>query len=158
MLFRSFKTLAKIDIVHIAYKGASPALADLIGGQIPVMISNVPALLPYVKAGKIRSLAVTSPKRIPQLASVPTFIESGFPGFEVTSWYGACAPAGTPQPVLDKIHADLLKVLQMPDVVQRFSDMVVEAAPQSREEFAAFMRAEAARWAKVVKDAGIPTQ
>ena len=153
-----FKNLATIDVVHIAYKGASPALADLIGGQIPVMISNVPALLPYVQAGKIRTLAVTSPKRIPQLAAVPTMIESGFPGFEVTSWYGACAPAGTPAPVLDKLHADLLKVLQMPDVVQRFTDLVVEPASQSRDEFAAFMRAEATRWAKVVRDAGIPTQ
>ena len=153
-----FKNLAKVDVVHIAYKGASPALADLIGGQIPVMISNVPALLPYVQAGKIRTLAVTSPKRIPQLASVPTMIESGFPGFEVTSWYGACAPAGTPAPVLDKLHGDLLKVLQLPEVVQRFTDMVVEPAPQSRDEFAAFMRAEATRWAKVVKDANIPTQ
>jgi tripartite-type tricarboxylate transporter receptor subunit TctC len=153
-----FKTLAKIDVVHIAYKGASPALADLIGGQIPVMISNVPALLPYVQSGKIRPLAVTSPKRIPQLPAVQTMIESGYPGFEVTSWYGACAPAGTPQPVLEKLHADLLKVLQMPDVVQRFTEMVVEPAPQSRDEFTAFMRAEATRWAKVVKDAGIPTQ
>ena len=153
-----FKTQAKIDVVHIAYKGASPALADLIGGQIPVMISNVPALLPYVQAGKIRTLAVSGPKRISQLASVPTMIESGFPGFEVTSWYGACAPAGTPQPVLDKLHGDFVKVLQMPDVVQRFSEMVVEAAPQSRDEFTAFMRAEAVRWAKVVKDAGIPPQ
>ncbi len=153
-----FKNLAKLDVVHIAYKGASPALADLIGGQIPVMISNVPALLPYVQAGKIRTLAVTSPKRIPQLAAVPTMIESGFPGFEVTSWYGACAPAGTPAPVLDKLHGDLLKVLQMPEVVQRFTDLVVEPAAQSRDEFATFMRAEATRWAKVVKDAGIPTQ
>jgi tripartite-type tricarboxylate transporter receptor subunit TctC len=153
-----FKSIAHIDLVHIAYKGASPALADLIGGQIPSMISNVPALLPYVQAGKIRPLAVTGPKRVPQLPSVPTMIESGFSSFIVTSWYGACAPAGTPQPVLDKVHTDLVKVLQMPDIVQRFADMVVEAAPQSRDEFAAFMRAEATRWAQVVKDAGIPAQ
>jgi tripartite-type tricarboxylate transporter receptor subunit TctC len=153
-----FKNLAKVDVVHIAYKGASPALADLIGGQIPAMISNVPALLPYVQAGKIRTLAVTSPKRIPQLAAVPTMIESGFPGFEVTSWYGACAPAGTPAPVLDKLHGDLVKVLQLPDVVQRFTELVVDPAWQSRDDFATFMRAEATRWAKVVKDAGIPTQ
>ena len=153
-----FKSIAHIDVVHIAYKGASPALADLIGGQIPVMISNVPALLPYVQAGKIRTLAVTSPKRIPQLASVPTMIESGYPGFEVTSWYGLCGPAGTPVTILDKVHTDLLKVLQMPDVLQRFSDLVVEAAPQSRDEFTAYIRAEALRWAQVVKDAGIPVQ
>ncbi len=153
-----FKSIARIDVVHIAYKGASPALADLIGGQIPGMISNVPALLPYVQAGKIRPLAVTGPKRVPQLASVPTMIESGFDGFNVTAWYGLCAPAGTPQPILDKVHTDLVKVLQMPDVLQRFADLVVEAAPQSRDEFAAFMRDEATRWAQVVKDAGIPVQ
>ena len=153
-----FKSIAHIDVVHIAYKGASPALADLIGGQIPAMISNVPALLPYVQAGKIRVLAVTGPARVPQLASVPTMIESGFDGFIVTSWYGMCAPAGTPQPILDKLHTDLVKVLQMPDLLQRFADLVVEAAPQSRDEFAAFMRDEATRWAQVVKDAGIPVQ
>jgi tripartite-type tricarboxylate transporter receptor subunit TctC len=153
-----FKSLARIDIVHIAYKGASPALADLIGGQIPAMISNVPALLPYVQAGKIRTLAVTSVKRVPQLPSVPTMIESGYADFIVTSWYGMCAPAGTPVPTLDKLHTDLTRVLQMPDVKQRFADMVVEAAPQSREEFAAFIRSEMQRWAKVVKDAGIPPQ
>jgi tripartite-type tricarboxylate transporter receptor subunit TctC len=153
-----FKSIARIDVVHIAYKGASPALADLIGGQIPAMISNVPALLPYVQAGKIRPLAVTGPTRVPQLSSVPTMIESGFDGFNVTSWYGLCAPAGTPPPILDKLHTDLVKVLQMPDLLRRFADLVVEAAPQSRDEFAAFMRDEAMRWAQVVKDAGIPVQ
>ena len=153
-----FKSTARIDMMHVAYKGASPALMDLIGGQIPVMISNVPALLPYVQAGKIRPLAVTGPKRVTQLETVPTMTESGYPGFVVTSWYGLCGPAGTPPPVLDKIHTDLLKVLQMPDVLQRFSDMVVEAAPQSRDEFTAFIRAEASRWAQVIKDAGIPRQ
>jgi tripartite-type tricarboxylate transporter receptor subunit TctC len=153
-----FKSLAHIDVVHVAYKGASPALADLLGGQIPSMISNVPASLPYVQSGKIRPLAVTGPKRVPQLASVPTMIESGYPGFIVTSWYGLCAPAGTPPTILDKIHADLVKVLQIPEIVQRFSDMVVEAAPQSRDEFAAFIRSEATRWAQVVKEAKIPTQ
>ncbi len=153
-----FKSLAGINIVHIAYKGASPALADLIGGQIPAMISNVPALLPYVQAGKIRTLAVTSPNRIAQLPAVPTMIESGFADFVVTSWYGMCAPAGTPAPILDKLHTDLTRVLQMPDVKQRFADMVVEAAPQSREAFTAFIRGEMQRWAKVVKDAGIPLQ
>ena len=153
-----FKSLAHIDVVHVAYKGASPALTDLIGGQIPAMISNIPALLPYVQAGKIRTLAVTSTKRVPQIPTVPTMIESGFPGFEVTSWYGLCGPAGTPAPILDKIHGDLLQVLRTPEVQQRFSELVVEAAPQSRDEFAAYIRGEAARWAKVIKDAGIPRQ
>ncbi len=153
-----FKNVAGIDVVHIAYKGASPALTDLLGGQIPVMISNVPALLPYVQSGKIRPLAVSSPRRVAPLPAIPTFMESGFPHFEVTSWYGLCGPAGVPAAILDKIHADLLKVLQMPDIVQRFSDMVVEPAPQSREEFAGYIRSEMTRWAKVAKDAGIPLQ
>jgi tripartite-type tricarboxylate transporter receptor subunit TctC len=114
--------------------------------------------LPYVQAGKIRTLAVTSPKRVPQLPSVPTMIEAGFADFVVTSWYGMCAPAGTPAPILDKLHTDLKRVLQMPDVTQRFADMVVEAAPQSRDEFSGFIRSEMTRWAKVVKDAGIAQQ
>ncbi len=140
-----FKSMTHIDVVHIPYKGASPALADLIGGQIPSMIGNIPTVLSAVQSGKVRALAVTGPRRAPHLASVPTMIESGFPGFEVTAWYGMCAPAGTPAPILEKLHADLVKVLQMPDVLQRFGEVVVEAAPQSRDEFAAFMRAEMTR-------------
>ena len=153
-----FKSMARIDVVHIAYKGASPAVADLLGGQIPSMISNIPSVLQHVQSGKVRPLAVTGPRRARQLPSVPTMVESGFPGFEVTGWYGMCAPAGTPPPILDKLHADLMKVLQLPDVLQRFGELVVEAAPQSRDEFAAFLRTETTRWAQVVKDAGIPTQ
>ncbi len=153
-----FKSIARIDVLHIPYKGANPAVADLIGGQIPSMISNIPSVLAHIQSGKVRALAVTGPQRMPQLPSVPTMIESGFPGFVVTSWYGMCAPAGTPTPILDKLHTDLMKVLQMPDVLQRFKDVVVEAAPQSRDEFAAFLRSEAARWAKVVKDSGTPRQ
>ena len=153
-----FRSQAGIDLVNIAYKGASPALADLLGGQIPAMISNVPALLPYVQAGKIRTLAVTSPKRVPQLPAVPTMIESGFTDFVVTSWYGMCAPAATPAPVLDKLHSGLTRVLQLPDVKQKFADQVVEAAPQSRGEFTAFIGGEMQRWAKVVKAAGLTAQ
>jgi len=151
-----FKSIARIDIVHIAYKGAMPALADLMGGQIPVMLANLPALLPHVVSGKIRALAVTSAKRAAQLPAVPTMIESGVPDYVVTPWYGMCAPAGTPQPVLEKLHADLLKTLQLPDVQQRLTDLVIDIAPTSRDEFTAFVRSEMARWAKVVKEAGIP--
>jgi tripartite-type tricarboxylate transporter receptor subunit TctC len=153
-----FKNITRIDVVHIAYKGASPALTDLLGGQIPVMIANVPALLPYVASGKIRPLAVTSAKRVAPLPNIPTFIESGVPNFEVVAWYGTCGPAGVPAPILDKIHGDIVKVLQMPDVAQRFAEMVVDPATQSREEFTNFIRSEMTRWAKVVKDAGLPMQ
>ncbi len=153
-----FKSIAGINVLHIAYKGAMPALADLMGGQIPVMLANLPALLPHIVSGKIRALAVTSAKRTAQLPAVPTMIESGVPDYVVTSWYGMCAPAGTPAPILEKLHADLMKTLTMPDVQQRLNDLVIDVAPTSRDEFTAFIRSEIARWAKVVKDAGIPPQ
>ena len=114
-----FKSITGINVVHIAYKGAMPALADLMGGQIPVMLANLPALLPHIISGKIRALAVTSAKRTAQLPSVPTMIESGVPDYVVTAWYGMCAPAGTPQPILEKLHTDLIRTLQAPDVRQR---------------------------------------
>ena len=152
------KTLTKIDVVHIAYKGAPQALADLIGGQVPVSISNIPAFLPPILSGRARALAVTSLKRASQLPSVPTMDESGQKGYEVTSWYGVCAPTGTPAPLLDKLHADLTKVLSAPDVQQRMTELVIEPAPTSREDFAAFIHAETTRWAQVAKDAGLAKQ
>ena len=152
------KLTAKIDIVHIAYKGAPQALTDVIGGQIPVTMQTAPGVLAAIQAGRVRALAVTSLKRLPQLPEVPTLDETALPGFEVTSWYGLCAPAGTPVAILDKVHADLTAVLRMPEIQQRLTDIVVEVAPMSREEFAQFIRAEIARWARVIKAAGIPQQ
>ena len=153
-----FKNLAGINLVHIAYKGASPAIADLMGGQIPVAIANLPALIPHIRSGKAHALAVTSEKRVPQAPAIPTMVESGYKDYVVSAWYGMCAPAGTPQPVLEKLHADTTRVMNSPDVQQRLNDLVIDVATHSRDEFTAFMRAEAVRWAKVVKDAGIPTQ
>ncbi len=153
-----FKTTSGINVVHIAYKGAMPALADLMGGQIPVMLANLPALLPHIASGKIRALAVTSAARSARLPTVPTMLESGVADYVVTSWYGMCAPAGTPVTILDKLHADLTKTLQAPDVQQRLADLVIEVAPTSRDEFTAFIRSEMARWAQVVRYSGIPTQ
>ncbi len=153
-----FKTLTKIDVVHVAYKGAPQALSDLIGGQVPVAISNIPAYLPAIHTGRARAIAVTSLKRASQLPSTPTMDEAGLKGFEVTSWYGVCVPAGAPAPLLAKIHADASKVLLAPDVNQRMTEMVIESAPTSREEFAAFMRSETLRWAQVAKGAGLNPQ
>jgi tripartite-type tricarboxylate transporter receptor subunit TctC len=153
-----FKSIAGINVVHIAYKGAMPALADVMGGQIPVMLANLPALLPHVISGKVRALAVTSAKRTAQLPAVPTMIESGVPDYVVTAWYGMCAPASTPEPILEKLHTDLITTLQAPDVQQRLSDLVIDVAPTSRDEFTAFIRSEIGRWAEVVKNAGIPPQ
>ena len=152
------KLTAKIDVVHIAYKGAPQALTDVIGGQIPVSMQTAPAVLSTIQAARVRPLAVTSIKRISQLPDVPTFDETALPGFEVNSWYGLCAPAGTPAPLLDKVHADLLTVLRMLEIQQRLKDLVVDVAPTSPQEFAQFMRAETARWARVIKAAGIPPQ
>ena len=153
-----FKLTAKIDVVHIPYQGAPQALSDVIGGQIPASAQTAPAVLPAILSGRVRALAVTGLKRISQLPAVPTMHETALPGFEVNSWYGLCAPAGTPEPILHKVHTDLTAVLRMPEIQQRFKDMVIEVAPTSREEFAQFIRAESARWARVIKDAGIPQQ
>lgn len=153
-----FNTLAKIKVVHIAYKGAPQAISDLIGGQVPVAVSNIPALLPPIQSGRARAIAVTSLKRASQLPLVPTMDESGFKGFEVTSWYGVCAPAGTPVAVLDKVQGDLSKILLSADVQVRMTEMVIDAAPTSREAFTAFISAETKRWAQVVKDAGLALQ
>lgn len=149
---------AKINVVHVPYKGAPQAISDVIGGQIPAGISNVPALLAPIQSGRVRPLAVTSAKRISHLPEVPTMQEAGLPDFEVTSWYGVCAPAGTPAPVLDKLHADVTTVLRMPEIQQRFNELVIEVAPNSREEFTQFIRAEIARWAHVIKEAKIVQQ
>jgi tripartite-type tricarboxylate transporter receptor subunit TctC len=152
------KLTVKINVVQVPYKGAPQALADLIGGQIPVSVQTAPGALQVIQSGRVRALAVMSLARIAQLPAVPTVNETVIPGFEVSSWYGLCAPTGTPAPILDKVHADLVAVLNLPDLQQRFKDMVIEIAPTSREEFAQFMRAETARWAKVIKEAGIPQQ
>ena len=149
------KLTAKIDVVHVAYKGAPQALSDVIGGQIPVSMQTAPGVLGAIQGARVRALAVTSIKRIPQLPAVPTMDETALPGFEVNSWYGLCAPTGTPAPILDKVHADLTAVLRTPDIQQRFNDLVVEVTPTSPQEFAQFIRAESARWARVIKAANI---
>ncbi|HTP97399.1 MAG TPA: tripartite tricarboxylate transporter substrate binding protein, partial [Burkholderiales bacterium] len=151
-----FKLTAKIEVVHIAYKGAPQALSDVIGGQIAVSMQTAPAVLPALHGARVRALAVTSLKRMAQFPAVPTFDESGFPGFEVTTWYGLCAPAGTPVAILDKVHGDLVAVLHSAEVIERFDEQMLTPAPLSRAEFAQFIRAEAVRWAKVVRAAGIP--
>jgi len=152
------KLTAKIDVVHVAYKGAPQALSDVVGGQIPVSVQTAPAVLATIQSGRVRALAVTSLQRIVQLPAVPTMNESGLPGFEVNSWYGLCAPAATPVPILEKVHADLTAVLRVPEIEQRLRDLVVTVAPTSRDEFSRFIKDEIARWARVIKEAGIAQQ
>ena len=152
------KLLTKVDILHISYKGPTQAVADVMGGQVPSGMTNVPALLAPLEEGRLRALAVTGPQRIRQLPDVPTMQEAGFPGYDVTSWYGLCAPAATPVHVLEKIRADLTTVLRTPEIQQRFYDLVIDVAPTSREEFGKFIREETERWARVIREARIPMQ
>jgi tripartite-type tricarboxylate transporter receptor subunit TctC len=152
------KQRLKFDIVSIPYKNAAQGTMDVISGQLPVNVTNFPFVIPFAKSGKLRGLAVTSAERQAQLPDVPTVEESGVPGYEVNSWYGVCAPAAVPVPILDKLNADITAVLRTPDMIQRLTELVIPPSPTTREEFDRFMRAELDRWAKVIKDANIPRQ
>ena len=150
-----FKTTTGIDLVHVPYKGGALALADLMGGHVQVMFDNLPGQLQVIKAGKVRALGVTSAKRTEQLPDIPTVSESGVPGFEVTVWYGMCVPAGVPKRVVAKLNAEVVKTLNLPDVKERLAQASIQAAPSTPEQFAAYIRAESIKWAKVIKDAGL---
>jgi len=152
------KLRLKFDIVHIPYKSAAQATSDVMAGQLPVNITNMPFVIAPIQSGRLRALAVASAKRQALLPDVPTMQESGVPDFEVNSWYGVCAPAGVPAALLDKLNADLHAVMRNPDVEKRLTDLGMPPAPTSRDEFDRFMRAEIARWAQVIKDARIPKQ
>jgi tripartite-type tricarboxylate transporter receptor subunit TctC len=152
------KLQLKINLVHIPYRIAAQGVTDTIAGQIPVNVSNVPAIMGPALAGRLRALAVTSAERVALLPDVPTMQESGVPNFEVNSWYGVAAPAGTPTALLDKINADMHTVLRMPEVEKRMIEYVMPPSPTTRQEFDQFIRGEVARWARVIKEAGIPQQ
>ena len=148
------KKQAGIQITHVPYKGGPAAILDLIGGHIQVMFDNAPGQLPHIRSGKTRALAITAAKRNAQLPELPTMIEAGVPGFEVTSWYGVFAPARVPEPILKKLSTELVRALNLPEIKARMAEHGVEPAPTTRAEFAAFQKAEVARWAQVVKDSG----
>jgi tripartite-type tricarboxylate transporter receptor subunit TctC len=150
------KQAVKIDIVNIPYKIGSQGLTDALGGQVPLNVSNLPQSVAPVQSGRLRGLAVTSAKRAAPLPEVPTMQESGIEGYEVTSWYGVCAPAGTPAAILDKLNADITSVLRSEELQHRLVELITEITPTTREEFDKFIRAEIARWAQVIKTANIP--
>jgi tripartite-type tricarboxylate transporter receptor subunit TctC len=149
------KRAAGIDLLHIPYKAAPQGVSDVIGGQIDVMFVNVPTSLPNVRAERMRAIAVTTAQRSQQLPEVPTIGESGYPGFEMTSWYGVCAPAKTPKPVIARVEAAVLKALADPDVHKRIAAQGVEVRTTTGAAFDAFYKTELARWSKVVQEAGI---
>ena len=152
------KLQLKFDVVYIPYKLGAQALTDTIGGQVPINISNGPLSTAPVQSGRLRALAVTSAQRLPMLPDVPTMKEAGVPNFEVTSWYGLMAPAGTPAAILDKINADMHTALRAPEVEKRMQEVAMPPSPTTRQEFDEFVRTEIARWARVIKEAGIPQQ
>ena len=149
------KALAGIDMVHVPYKGTGPAVTDLLGGQVQLMFNSMPVVLSLVKSGKLKGLAVGSLQRSPAAPEVPTVAEAGVPGFENVTWYGMFAPAGTPKDVIMKLNAQVMQILADPEMAQRMASQGAEPRGTSPEELARYMRAESARWRKVISSAGI---
>lgn len=149
-----FQSMTGAEITHIPYKGSAPAISDLLGNQIAVMFDNMPSAIQHVRSGKLRPIAVTSSTRSPELPDVPTIAEAGVPGYEAMSWFGLWTVAGTPQPVLDKLHTSLAKVLKDPAVVKKIADQGGSVSIDTPAEFQKFINNEAAKWGKVVKDSG----
>ena len=149
-----FKMLAKVDMVHIPYKGSAPAMTDMIGGQVQVMFDNMPSALPHVKAGKLRALAVTSAQRSPSAPEVPTMGEAGVAGFDVQSWFGLVAPKGTPKDIIARLNAESVKALATADIKERFMELGAVPGPMSPEAFGDYIRSEIIRWGEVVKVSG----
>ena len=149
-----FKSLAKVDMTHIPYKGNAPAITDLIGGQTQIMFATMPTVLPYVKADKLRALAVIGSSRASSLPDVPTVAET-LPGFDVSNWIGIFAPAGTPKPIISKLNAEIIKIMQQPAVQKRLETEGAKFKPMTPEAFGAFQKNEALKWSKTIKDAGI---
>ena len=148
------KKQTAIDLVHVPFKGAPQALVEVLAGNIHVMFGNIPVTIPHLRSGKTRALAVTGSTRNFQLPEVPTMIEAGVPGFEITVWYGVFAPARTPSAVLDRLNAELVNALKMPEVRERMAQQGAEPTPTTRQEFATFLAAEFAKWTKVVREWG----
>jgi tripartite-type tricarboxylate transporter receptor subunit TctC len=150
-----FKVMGHVDLRHVPYKGDSPALTDVMGGQIDVMFSTISPALPLVRAGKLRAIGITTAKRAVQLPDVPTVAEAGVPDYEAASWNGVLAPANTPKPIIDRLSMEIAKILQAPDMQKWFQEDGAEPGRGTPEDFAALIRANTEKWAKVVKEAGI---
>jgi len=149
-----FKAMAGVDLVHIPYKGSGQVMGDVIGGQLALIFDQIVSSLPHVHGGKLRMLAITSAKRFPSLPDLPTIAESGVPGYESISWAGVAVPAGTPKEIVARLHAEIVKVLAMPDIRERFLRDGIETIGSTPEQFSEHIRRERIKWAKVVKDSG----
>jgi tripartite-type tricarboxylate transporter receptor subunit TctC len=149
-----FKTLTGVDMVHVPYKGAQPALTDVIAGQCQVMFATSASVIPYIKAGRLRALAVTTAQRSPSVPDLPTIAESGVPGFEAITWHGIVVPSATPAATVERLNSAINTVLLQKDLVERLNSLGAEIAGGSPQDFAAYIQREIPKWAKVVKDSG----
>jgi tripartite-type tricarboxylate transporter receptor subunit TctC len=147
--------MAGVDLVHLPYKGGAPALADVLGGQVPAAITGLPTALQSIKAGKVRALALTSAERSRLVPELPTFAEAGMPGYEVSTWTGLCAPAGTPRDVVDKLNTDIRKALAAPETRQQLLDVGVEPVSTTADTFAQQIAAEVVKFARIASAANI---
>jgi tripartite-type tricarboxylate transporter receptor subunit TctC len=149
---------AGIKLVHIPYKGAGQSIPDVIGGQVPLGIYALLTITPQARAGKLKVLAVTTPKRSTIAPEVPTLAESGFPGFDTSNWFGMLAPAATPRPVIDALHAEVARILKLPDVAERITSQGGAIVGNTPSEFAAFIAAESAKYGKIIREAGVKAE
>ena len=150
-----FKITAGVDLVHVPYKGASVAMNDVIGGRLDSLFIGIPAPAPHIKAGRLRGLAVLASQRSPVLPEVPTATEAGLPGFEVTTWYGVLAPAGTPKDIVARLNREIVRIMNAPDTKERLAVVAADPMTSSPEQFSAYIKQEIARWSKVVRTAGL---
>lgn len=149
-----FASVTKLDMTHVPYKGSAPAIADLLGGHIPIMFDSTIAIMPHIKSGKVRPIAISSAQRSPLLPDVPTFAEAGVPGIESYAWYGLFAPAKTPKDVIAKINAEAVKIMKQPEFTKIRAETGSDFVGDTPENFGKFVHAEAVRWSKVVKESG----
>jgi tripartite-type tricarboxylate transporter receptor subunit TctC len=150
-----FNIVAGVRLVHVPYKGVNLAMNDVMAGEVQLVVIGIPAAAPHIKAGKLRALAVIDSRRAAALPEVPTVAEAGLPGFEVTTWYGVLAPAGTPRPIVMRLNAEIVKVMQSPEMKDRLASMATEPVTSTPEAFAELIRQEIVKWGKVVRAAGL---
>jgi tripartite-type tricarboxylate transporter receptor subunit TctC len=149
-----YKLMTKTDMVHIPYKGSALITNDLIAGHVDLCFSDLPVILPHVKSGRLRAIAVTGPKPTPLVPGIPTVAES-VPGFAITSWWGVLGPAGIPEPTVTRLNTELMRILQLPDVKERFANLGVDTIPGTPGDFSGFIKSEYAKFAKLIKDVGV---
>ena len=150
-----FKLLTGVTIVHVPYKGSGPAVVDLLAGHVSMNFDTMPPVLPHIKTGRMRALALTTPKRSPQLPDVPTLIEAGLKGFDMTNWYGVMAPAKTPRDIVVKLNGEINRIVRLPDAKSKLEEAGTQLDPMSPEQFATFLHSEIGKYAKLVKASGV---